>query len=72
VDLLHKTINVSKQAQTVAGERQVGAPKSAAGVRIVAIPSSLAEVLERHLATYVRPDPDTLVFTSEPLSVKMK
>jgi integrase len=65
VDLLHKTINVSKQAQTVAGERQVGAPKSAAGVRMVAIPSSLAEVLERHLATYVRPEPDTLVFTSE-------
>ncbi|HTW06565.1 MAG TPA: site-specific integrase [Acidimicrobiales bacterium] len=65
VDLLHKTISVSKQAQTVAGERHVGPPKSAAGERSVAIPASLAAVLEKHLATYVGAEPHALVFTSE-------
>ncbi len=65
IDLLHKTIIVTKQAQTVGNERLVGPPKSAAGTRAVTIPATLAAMLDEHLATYVRPRPDSLVFTSD-------
>jgi len=34
-------------------------------VRTVAVPSALADVLDAHLATFVGPGPDALVFTGE-------
>ena len=40
-------------------------PKSTAGVRDVAIPPHLLDVLEHHLATHMGSAPDALVFPSE-------
>jgi integrase len=65
VDLLHRTLSVTKQAQNVGKQRVVGPPKSAAGSRVVVIPTRLAAMLDLHLATYVGPRPDALVFTSD-------
>lgn len=65
IDLLHKTISVTKQAQNVGPDRLVGPPKSAAGNRVVAIPSTLAAMLYDHLATYVKAETGALVFTSD-------
>ena len=44
------------------GRLVVGPPKTAAGRRVVAIPSELLAELEWHLATYVDAAPDALVF----------
>ncbi|HET6211134.1 MAG TPA: tyrosine-type recombinase/integrase, partial [Jatrophihabitans sp.] len=38
-------------------------PKSRAGVRTIGLPRFAAEVVREHLATYVRPDPQALLFT---------
>lgn len=65
IDLLHRTISVTKQAQDVGSQRVVGPPKTAAGSRVVVIPATLAAMLDKHLATYVGPRPDALVFTSD-------
>ncbi len=65
VDLLHRTISVTKQAQNVGNQRIVGPPKTTAGNRVVVIPATLAAMLDTHLATYVGPRPDSLVFTSD-------
>ncbi|MCL6092065.1 MAG: hypothetical protein M1435_03855 [Actinobacteria bacterium] len=64
VDLLHKTVSVTKQAQTVAGKRLVIAPKSREGVRTVSVPDFLASALEQHLAAHVGPEASALVFTN--------
>ena len=63
--MLHRTIRVTKQAQNVGQGRVVGPPKSAAGNRVVTIPATLAVMLYDHLATYVKVEPDALVFTSD-------
>jgi integrase len=42
-----------------------GPPKSRAGVRTVIVPSSVRAEIVRHLAEYVKPDADALVFTGE-------
>lgn len=65
IDPLHRTISVTKSAQTTNQGRLVVPPKSEAGKRTVAIPAELVAVLERHLAAYVGPEPDDLLFTSE-------
>jgi hypothetical protein len=39
--------------------------ESAAGTCAVTIPATLAAMLDEHLATYVKPQPDALVFTSD-------
>jgi integrase len=66
VDLVHRTILVTEQAQQVTGlGRIVGPPKSDAGSRVVAIPKVLADILENHLAQFVDPEPDALVFTAD-------
>lgn len=66
VDLVHRTITVEMQAQQVAGRgRVLGPPKSKAGVRTVAVPSVLTEVLDAHLANFVGPGSEALVFTGE-------
>ena len=62
VDLLHRTVSISEQATEVDGRVDVGPPKTAAGVRTVAIPSIVVEALDAHLASYAAPDPDGLVF----------
>jgi len=51
VDLVHYTITVERQAQTVVGQgRVLGPPKSAAGARTIAISAELVGVLDGHLA----------------------
>ena len=66
VDLLHRTITVVEQRQQLRdGTLIVGPPKTAAGVRTVALPDPLVPELEAHLATYGAPGPDALVFTGE-------
>lgn len=42
-----------------------GPPKSRAGVRTVIVPSAIRTEIIRHLADYVKPDGDALVFTGE-------
>jgi integrase len=44
-------------------EAVIGTPKSAAGVRDVAMPGPLVELVKAHLAEYVGPGPDALLFT---------
>ena len=53
-----KTIRVERAAIYVPGGLQIGRPKSAAGLRTVAIPPHLTEALERHLREFVGPEPD--------------
>jgi integrase len=51
VDLVHRTIAVTEQAQRVSGQgRIVGPPKSEAGKRTLAISGVLVDVLDDHLA----------------------
>jgi integrase len=65
IDVLHRRIAVEEQAVELAGGRVVfGAPKTAAGRRFVAVPAELVELLEDHLAEFVGPEVDALVFTS--------
>ncbi|MEO7836610.1 MAG: site-specific integrase [Acidimicrobiales bacterium] len=66
VDLLHRTITVVEQRRQLRdGTLVVGPPKTAAGVRTVALPGPLIPELEAHLATFCAPDADALVFTGE-------
>ncbi len=45
------------------GKLVVGPPKSAAGRRTVALPATVLDDLRGHLAAYVEPSPEALVFT---------
>lgn len=66
VDLVKKTIVVEQQAQTVVGQgRVIGPTKSAAGRRIVALPDRLVRILDDHLAAYVGPAPNSVIFSGE-------
>jgi integrase len=66
VDLVHRTIAVTEQAQRVSGQgRIVGPPKSEAGKRTLAISGVLVDVLGDHLARFVGPEKTTLVFTGD-------
>jgi integrase len=65
VDLLHATITVRRQRIRLReGEVVEYAPKTVAGRRVVALPAPLATELERHLATYGKPQADAYVFTT--------
>jgi integrase len=65
IDLLHRRIAVEEQAVELGGGQMVfGPPKTAAGRRVVAVPAELVELLEDHLAEFVGPESDALVFTS--------
>jgi integrase len=44
------------------GEIQLGPPKSRAGRRVVGIPAVIVPALREHLAVFVQPEPDALVF----------
>ncbi|WP_329421435.1 site-specific integrase [Streptomyces sp. NBC_01693] len=64
VDLERRTVAVRRAlAETRSDGILVKAPKSAAGVRTVAFPASLAESLAAHLAAYAEPGRTGLVFT---------
>lgn len=63
VDLLHGEVHVRRLAQEIAGSgRVVGAPKSDAGRRTVAVPGVVIEALEQHLSA-AGSDADAPLFT---------
>jgi integrase len=65
VDLLHALITVTEQLHELADGRQVfGPPKSAAGLRTVAIPTPLVAELDSHLAEFSDDGVDGFVFTA--------
>ncbi len=64
VDVLHRRVIVSEQGQELAdGTRHYGPPKTAAGVRTVALPPHLVPVVEDHLQHWVGPAPADFLFT---------
>ncbi|MGH9188037.1 MAG: site-specific integrase [Acidimicrobiales bacterium] len=66
LDLLHGTVTVDQQAQTLRDGRViVTIPKTDAGLRTVTLPAALVPELEAHLAAYAQPDGEALVFTGE-------
>ncbi|CAN5314908.1 hypothetical protein BH20ACT8_BH20ACT8_08880 [soil metagenome] len=67
IDLLHRTVKVSKNRQRLDdGTSVVVIPKSAAGRRTVSIPPPLVPQLAEHLERYTGAAPDALVFTVHP------
>jgi integrase len=68
IDFLAGTLTVAEQLTRGAGGRMVlGAPKSEAGRRVLAVPAQLMDLLSAHLARrgLTGADVDALVFTSE-------
>ncbi len=64
VDLLHRRVIVSEQGQELSdGTRHYGPPKTAAGVRTVALPPHLLEEVEKHLQDWVGPRGTDLLST---------
>jgi len=62
VDVVHRTGAVEDNAVETGGRVEFGPPKTVAGRRLVAIPDELADLLDRHLAEHVGPEPDALLF----------
>ncbi len=66
VNLLHATVDVFGQSQEISGKQVfVDHTKTDAGRRTVAIPRVVVDVLDEHLARFVAPAADALLFTSE-------
>ena len=66
VDLLHGSIRVERAlVRPMKGDAVMGPPKTAAGVRSLAVPSHVVAALEEHLAELVGPDPAAWLFTGE-------
>jgi integrase len=64
VDPTVGTVSVRQAFTEVRGKGLVlGPPKSRAGIRTVALPAMVTPYVVEHLAEYVDPDPDSLVFT---------
>jgi len=63
VDRLHKTVKV-EQAWSVPynSAPTIGSPKTAAGVRTLAVPGHIVPALEEHLDQWVEPEPDAWLF----------
>ena len=65
IDVDAGTVRVTRQLQElVGGQLDFGPPKTDAARRLVAIPPHIVPELAAHLATYVGPGADDLVFTS--------
>jgi integrase len=63
VDMTRRTVRVEASVSEVAGALVMGPPKSAAGVRTIAIPEAIVADLRTHLSKYAEPGPDGHVFT---------
>ncbi len=66
VDLERGRISITRAMVRVDGADVVGTPKSAAGVRVVAIPPHLIPIVAQHLAEHVRPGRQALLFPLSP------
>ena len=64
LDFLRRTVTVTETLAEVNGRLQPAATKSRAGIRTLAVPPFLMDMLAAHLAIRSRPGPDELVFTS--------
>ena len=62
IDLAGGRLSVSRGLVRVAGTNVVGTPKSAAGIRWVAIPPHMVPAVSEHLDAHVRPQRDALLF----------
>jgi len=62
IDVTRGSLSVTRGMVRVNGEDVVGKPKSAAGVRVVAIPPHLMPAVVAHLAEHVRPGREALLF----------
>jgi len=62
IDLSTGRVRVCENAVEVRGHVEWGRPKTSAGVRTVPMPSTVAQAVERHLATFVGPGPADLFF----------
>jgi integrase len=64
IDGDHGTVTVEVQRQQLSsGEHVIGPPKSDAGIRTVALPREVVDVLADHLERFVGPAPSAWVFT---------
>lgn len=66
LDLDRGVVKVSRAVVRVNGADVVGLPKSGAGVRAVALPPHLLPVVDAHLAEYVAPGGEALLFPRRP------
>jgi integrase len=65
VDIGTATVRITRQLTEVNGQAPLFAPpKTAAGRRIVVIPSPVLPAIEAHLKAHAQPGPDGLLFTS--------
>ncbi|WP_228266486.1 tyrosine-type recombinase/integrase [Ornithinimicrobium ciconiae] len=64
INLTARVLHVRRGVVRIDGQVTVGTPKSAAGIRDVAIPPHLIPVLQSHLDVHVAPGRDALVFPS--------
>jgi integrase len=63
IDPVHGVVEVRETlTETAEGRRFVGPPKTNAGRRTVAIPPDIRPEVAAHLATFVGPEPDALLF----------
>jgi integrase len=65
VDLDAPTVRVPRKLAALRHRMEFGPPKSEAGRRVVALPSSAVAELRAHLAEFVAAGPGALVFTGE-------
>lgn len=63
VDVLRGRIDIAEKVVEVGGQLLFGAPKTRAGRRQVPLPRPVTAELEAHLAQFVSPSGDALVFT---------
>jgi len=63
VDLLHRRIHIERTAYDIGGRLELGPPKTEAGRRTVSIPPHILPSIERHLRTFVGPDPSSPFLT---------
>jgi integrase len=64
VDTLRSRVTVAETAVQVSGRITFGEPKTPKSRRVVPVARSVMREVEQHLATYVDPDPDALLFTA--------
>lgn len=62
VDLDAGTVSITRSVTRAAGGLVVGPPKTASGVRVVAIPPHVVGPLRAHMRAHVGPDADALLF----------
>lgn len=65
VDLERRTVTVERQLVELTGTQVTfGQPKTAASVRTVTLPQTVADMLADHMQRFVDDDPDALLFTT--------